>query len=121
MLVCGSRTFNDARVVEERMSRLPMGTTFIVGGARGADSIAEVLARSWEAHVMVIKPDWDTHGKRAGFLRNLQMLDQNPDLVLAFWDGESKGTQHTIREARKRGIPVEITTGIQPLSPEQSA
>ena len=38
------------------------------------------------------------------------VLDQNPVLVLAWWDGRSRGTAHTIGEAKKRGIPVEITT-----------
>lgn len=41
-------------------------------------------------------------------IRNIEMLDQKPDLVLAFWDGASTGTGHTVAEAGKRGIPVEI-------------
>jgi hypothetical protein len=36
------------------------------------------------------------------------MLNGSPDLVIAFWDGESRGTRHTIDEAKRRGIPVEI-------------
>jgi hypothetical protein len=54
--------------------------------------------------------DWKQYGKRAGILRNLQMLDQRPDLVLAFQRNGSRGTQHTIDEARKRGIAVEVHT-----------
>jgi hypothetical protein len=38
------------------------------------------------------------------------MLDQNPGLVIAFWDGKSRGTAHTIGEARRRGIPVEVVS-----------
>jgi hypothetical protein len=36
------------------------------------------------------------------------MLDEKPDLVIAYWNGKSNGTAHTISEARKRGIPVEV-------------
>lgn len=47
-------------------------------------------------------------GRRAGPIRNQLMLDQNPDKVIAFHDGRSRGTLHTITEARRRGISVEI-------------
>lgn len=56
----------------------------------------------------VMKANWGLYGKRAGYVRNAAMLDEGPELVIAFWDDESKGTQHTIREATNRGIPVEI-------------
>jgi hypothetical protein len=36
------------------------------------------------------------------------MLDDEPDRVLAFQRNGSRGTQHTIDEARRRGIPVEV-------------
>ncbi len=38
------------------------------------------------------------------------MLESKPDLVLAFWDGQSRGTKHTITEARRRNIPVVLVT-----------
>lgn len=43
--------------------------------------------------------------------RNLAMLDEKPDLVIAFQINGSAGTQHTIDQARKRGIPVEVHRG----------
>jgi hypothetical protein len=52
--------------------------------------------------------DWRGKGRRAGILRNLAMLDDEPDRVLAFQRNGSRGTQHTIDEARRRGIPVEV-------------
>jgi hypothetical protein len=58
--------------------------------------------------------DWNKHGKRAGFIRNIEMLDMlNPveDIVIAFWDGESRGTMHTVDNARERGIPCFVITG----------
>lgn len=65
-----------------------------------------------------MKPLWESFGQRAGYLRNLAMLQLEPDLVIAFTNG-SPGTQHTIDEARRRGIPVEIhgTERAKPPSP----
>lgn len=94
-----------------RLLRLPPNATIIHGDAAGADKTAAWLAEDFGFSVEafpVTDSDWQQYGKRAGILRNLTMLDTEPDLVLAFWDGKSKGTRHTIEEARKRGIPVEV-------------
>lgn len=93
-----------------RLRQLPLGTEVIHGGAQGVDVLCGKAAAVLGLAVTVYPADWETHGKRAGVLRNLQMLDQWPNLVLAWWDGKSKGTLHTITEARKRKIPVEIVT-----------
>jgi len=82
----------------------------IEGGARGADSLAGAWADAEGVQHIRVPADWAKHGKKAGFLRNIQMLDMNPDLVVAFWDGKSRGTAHTIEEAKKRRIPVRIVT-----------
>ncbi len=76
----------------------------------GADPIAHNVAVGLGWNVEPYPADWERHGRRAGHLRNLAMLDYPPDLVLAFWDGQSPGTRHTITEARRRGIPVEVHT-----------
>jgi hypothetical protein len=68
------------------------------------------VAWYWEWNVRVFPADWERYKRRAGIIRNLEMLDQEPDLVIAFWDGKSRGTAHTIGEARRRGIPVEVVS-----------
>lgn len=112
VLACGSRRFADqfaaSLAIDARIGQLPADCEVIHGGAAGADEMAGRAAYARGLPVTVFIPDWDHHGKRAGVLRNLQMLDQAPDLVLAFWDGKSTGTAHTIVEAGKRKIPVEI-------------
>jgi hypothetical protein len=80
------------------------------GGARGADQLAGMIARRLGLSERIITPDWQTHGRAAGIVRNVTMLDTGPDLVLAYWDGGSTGTAHTIREAQRRGIPTEVVT-----------
>ncbi len=108
VLVCGSRSWNRPSLIGRRLAKFPRGTEIIHGGARGADDFAATYARALGLPAVVFPADWRGKGKRAGIIRNLQMLDEEPDLVLAFWDGESTGTKHTIGEAENRGITVEI-------------
>ncbi len=113
VLVCGSREYPDMGSVDARLDQLPEGVVINVGGARGVDTIAERwgyrgLGSGRCGGVTVSPANWHIHGKRAGIVRNLHMLDQEPDLVLAFWDATSAGTRHTIEEARRRGITVEV-------------
>jgi hypothetical protein len=110
VLVCGSRRLVDRGQVWERIDKFPRvpQTEIITGDARGADDAAYWAARCCNHPVRRFSADWKAHGKRAGIIRNLEMLDEQPDLVVAFWDGESRGTRHTIAEAERRGIPVEV-------------
>lgn len=73
--------------------------------------LADEIARGYALTVRLFPADWEQHGRSAGILRNNDMLDTNPDLVIAFWDGKSRGTWHTINEARRRGIPVDVVSG----------
>lgn len=112
VLACGSRHFADpfraSLAIDDRMSRLPAGCEVIHGGAIGADQMAAAAAFHLGLTVTAFLPDYRTHGPGAPFVRNVLMLEQQPELVLAFWDGQSRGTAHTIVEAGKRRIPVEI-------------
>ena len=82
----------------------------ISGGAKGADSLARKAA-------LIMQPEgvkytefpalWQTHGKAAGFIRNQQIVDAC-DVVLAFWDGKSRGTNHTIKLAKQAKKPTFI-------------
>ena len=111
ILVCGSRDWDDAGAIRDRLALIADAVpTVIHGDARGADHCADVAARLLRMRVQRFPADWETHGKRAGILRNLAMLDEQPDLVLAFQRNGSRGTQHTIDEARRRGITVEVHT-----------
>lgn len=114
ILICGSRNFIDEKPIAEVINKLPEETTVIVGGARGADKIAENLAFArGDLIVEIFYANWDTYGKSAGPKRNIEMLNQNPVHVYAFPLGNSVGTWHTIREAEKRKIPVTVYAGKQ--------
>jgi predicted Rossmann fold nucleotide-binding protein DprA/Smf involved in DNA uptake len=79
----------------------------VSGGARGIDTQAEQIAKSKGLQTIIFKPDWDKYGKRAGFLRN-ELIINEADFVVAFWNGESKGTKHSIDLAIKSGKPIDI-------------
>lgn len=83
----------------------------IQGGASGADFAAKRWANGTWPNVKVLefKADWETHGKAAGPIRNSRMLDVGrPDVVLAFWDGNSSGTGDMVRRSIKAGLSVLI-------------
>jgi hypothetical protein len=114
ILVCGSRDWTDGARIRARLEMVPYVQPdvpcLIHGAARGADTLAGNIARNMGWSVDEFPADWRGKGKAAGVIRNLTMLDQCPDVVLAFQKNGSSGTQHTIDEARRRGIPVEVFT-----------
>lgn len=126
VLVCGSRDWGEFYVIQHYLRQLPHvldvprerikvihgAASKVVDGVEvSADMLAATVAESMGYLVQAFSADWYPHGvldRTAGYRRNLQMLDQGPCLVLAFHRGRSRGTQHTIDQARRRGIPVEV-------------
>ena len=76
----------------------------ISGTARGADQFGELYARARGFKIERYPADWDTHGKSAGYKRNVEMAE-NADALVALWDGKSRGTKHMLDIARERSIP----------------
>lgn len=105
--IVGSRDYPDMAAVRSYVRTLPNGTTVVSGGARGVDSVAEAAARNGGLAVRIFEAQWDKHGRRAGFLRN-QDIVAAADKVVAFWDGTSRGTEHTIVLALKEGVDVAV-------------
>lgn len=111
VMVAGSRTWTDAGLIDATLSRYALaGAEFVHGGARGADQIAADWCRLWSVGETVFEPDYEAYGARAPHVRNDAMLDVAKVLV-AFWDGKSRGTKSVIDKAEKRGIPVEVIRG----------
>jgi hypothetical protein len=105
--IVGSRDYHDPSAVQACVSSLPPDTIVVSGGARGVDSWAERAARARGLAVEIHPANWDAYGKRAGFVRNYEII-KSADRVVAFWDGRSKGTAHSIRVARELGKELEI-------------
>jgi hypothetical protein len=105
ILVCGSRSWHDGEAIKSRLRTFGPNAVVMHGGALGADTLAGRAAHDLGLRVWEVKADWKKYGRRAGPLRNIAMLEKRPDHVLAFWDGKSPGTKHTLDEAERRGIP----------------
>ncbi|BAF73240.1 DUF2493 domain-containing protein [Sulfurovum sp. NBC37-1] len=101
--VVGSRGFEDYVLFKTVMDKFLAdfeSVAFVSGGASGADSLAERYAKEHGIEVIVFKPEWKRYGKRAGYMRNAQIWKE-ADVGIAFWDGESKGTRHSFKLAKK--------------------
>lgn len=108
--IVGSRKYPNLALVRDFVRMLPPQVDIISGGARGVDQTAEAAAREYGHGVTVFAAEWDRYGKAAGFIRNQEIVE-SADFVVAFWDGESRGTQHSIALARKTGTPHYIFQG----------
>lgn len=106
--VIGSRSFSNYEQLAQELDGLVLTTgqpitEIISGGARGADTLAERYARERGIPLRVLRPDYAAHGRAAPLIRNQAIVDAC-ELVVAFYDGVSKGTAHALRLARRRGV-----------------
>jgi hypothetical protein len=105
--VIGSRSFLDYKLLEMTLNKISDRTqisSIISGGAKGADSLAEQYANLNNIDTTIFKPDW-SFGKGAAAIRNIKIVE-NSDIIVAFWDGVSKGTKMTIDIATSKNIKV---------------
>jgi len=104
--IVGSREFNDlVRLTKFMMQFKPK--VIISGGARGADYLAKIYAQNQGIDYKEFPAEWDKYGRSAGYRRNIDIVE-NSDIIIAFWDGTSKGTKHTIDIAREKNKPLYI-------------
>lgn len=106
LAVVGSRSFSDYERLTNVLSEYCIDA-IISGGAIGADSLAERYAKEHNIKTIIYKPDWVKYGKRAGFIRNTDIINA-ADQIVAFWDGESKGTKNSIDTAISQHKKVRI-------------
>lgn len=120
ILICGSRdlpvTEKDIRSSIHGAVMFPYSLDLIICGdcPTGADKAALIFARNNFIDVSCHVAGWEKHGKAAGPIRNQAMIDMEPDVVIAFWDGQSRGTLDTIRRAAAAGIRVVIPEACGP-------
>lgn len=113
LIVAGGRDFNDYDLLSRVLFAMAdvdyadHAISIVSGMARGADRLAVNFAREYDVKLYPFQPDWNQYGKRAGFLRNEDM-GRFADGLLAFWDGQSRGTKHMIQYMQAQGKPVHI-------------
>jgi len=81
----------------------------VSGGAHGIDTLAEHWATENEISIKRFLPDWDTHGKSAGPIRNQEMAEYCHAAII-IWDGSSKGTFNIIDNVRRLKKPLYLLT-----------
>ncbi len=102
--VIGSRTV----IIDNIGEYLPDGTTELVsGGARGVDTCAREYAAAHGIPITEFLPEYNLYGRGAPIKRNYLIIDY-ADIVLAFWDGKSRGTKMVIDTCKKQGKEVRV-------------
>ena len=102
--VIGSRGL----IVNDLGKYLPEDTTEIVsGGAKGIDTCARNYALSHDIKLTEFLPEYNKYGRGAPLKRNLQIIEY-ADVVIAFWDGKSKGTKYVIDNCKKMNVKVDV-------------
>ena len=126
VIIAGGRDFNDFKLLESNLHKIfkqladegliskciqESNIEIVCGKAKGADTLGEEFAKIYNFPIKYFPADWDTYGKSAGYRRNTKMAKyakEDNGVLIAFWDGKSKGTKHMIDIAKSRGIRVFI-------------
>lgn len=87
---------------------LPANTTEIIsGGAKGIDTSAKEYALTHGIKLTEFLPEYAHYGRAAPLKRNITIIE-NADIVLAFWDGKSRGTKFVIDSCHRLGVEVRV-------------
>ena len=106
ILIAGSRSIKEFDLSEH----IPKDVELIIsGGAEGIDSIAERYSDDKKISTLILRPRYDKYGNAAPIKRNEAMVDI-ADVVLLIWDGNSRGTMHTLEYAQKKGKTMNLIT-----------
>ena len=123
VIIAGSRDFDDFPKLMNSSIEILTGISkkrddldrirIISGTARGADKLGEQYAKIAGYELSKFPADWGGLGKRAGYVRNAEMAkfaveDDSYGVLIAFWDGQSRGTKHMIDLAKRYGLEVHV-------------
>jgi hypothetical protein len=112
ILVTGSRNWNDTQVIFNDLLHFAkfaqndgQDITLVHGACpTGADFIAKEIAEVLNYKIEPHPADWNKYGKKAGFIRNKEMVDLGARVCLAYILDESRGSMMTFHKAREAKI-----------------
>jgi len=111
VIIAGGREFSDYEYLRSCADADLAGITddieIVSGGASGADALGERYAKEKGRTVALFPADWNRYGRSAGPRRNRQMAEY-ADALIAFWDGQSRGTKNMIDTATAKGLKVSV-------------
>lgn len=116
ILITGSRAWPAEAINEitqllgQTISKYKKEDITIIHGAcpTGVDAMANWIAWHWGLKIEQHPADWSTYGKRAGFVRNAEMVQSGVDICLAFVYNKSNGASMTVDLCKKNKIQVFI-------------
>lgn len=104
LLIVGSRSITDFDLSPYISAEVD---TIISGGAIGIDGLEEQYADSHNLSKYILRPFYNIYGRFAPLKRNEEMVEMS-DRILIIWDGNSKGTEYTLKYAKKIGKPITL-------------
>ena len=105
-IIAGSRSITNYEEVKKYLYVYREDISKVLCGcAKGVDEIRKQFAYEYTIPIEYYPADWNKYGKRAGYIRNIEMA-KNADFLIAIWDGKSKGTKNMIDIATKAGLKV---------------
>lgn len=113
VIIAGCRDFSDYDLLREKCLyylqniRQTHNVVIVSGHARGADALGERFATEQNFQTLVMPADWEKYGRSAGPKRNAQMAEI-ANALIAFWDGQSRGTKNMIETAKQKGLNVKV-------------
>lgn len=122
--IIGGRAFRDKKrlfeILDKNFHKIEM---IVSGGAKGADELGRQYAQERGLPCLIYYPRWHSldgeFDRGAGFKRNHSII-RNCDIVLAFWDGASKGTANSLDIAKALDKKVQVFTFIPEVEEEQA-
>jgi len=106
--IVGSRRFSEPARVAEYVKSLPARASIITGSASGVDAAATRAARAKGIPVQVLPASFDELADPTKSAARNQRLVDACDVLVAFWDGASKGTRATVDRALDSGKEVQV-------------
>lgn len=109
ILITGSRSWDNIDYIRLAFMELAeehgQHITLVSGACpTGADRLGEIVAAELGWNIELYPADWAKYGNRAGFVRNSQMIDTEPDMVVGFVRNKSKGASMTVNLGKKKNI-----------------
>ena len=111
ILICGGRHFCNYALLESIADNVIKGQNFseieiVSGHCIGADRMGEEYAKRRNYALKIFPAEWKKYGKRAGPIRNKQMIDYIAEfenkIVVAFTGPNTKGTKIRLRLQKRR-------------------
>jgi len=108
VIIAGSQGFTDYELLAITLDEIDYCIEVIMSGtASGADTLGEQYAKENKITLERSPVDWNTLELSTQYIRNIEMV-RNADMLVAFWDGSSRGTRHMINIAKDRKLIVKV-------------